>query len=417
MGYTLITWNVRGMGSPAKRHKVLMMLKRRGAHIALLQETHISKGEALKLQKRWRGRIYATEYSAFARGALIWVRAGVPLEVGKSYIDPEGRHVILEVKLNGKDLILGCIYAPNTGQGQYLTDLSGILSLTGVRPKILGGDFNMVADTDMDRSTPPLLGAPIHKVAEGYRVWMNNWGLEDVWRVHHPTEREYSFYSGLHKLHVRLDTVICSAELTHCFIQSEYLSKTVSDHNPLMVMMQSGDTRPAVPLWRLQKEALEDSVFREDLRGEIRNYLGENWNTTETRATEWEALKVVVRGHCIGKSVQIRRMLDKELVEIEDKMRIEELKLGEMDDPEELTGLKTQYNKVLEQVRCHNYKQYISKAHEMEGRASKLLAGLANPEQRGVPLLKMQATGGTLVSTQEEINDVFRDYYRSESVG
>ena len=410
-GYTLITWNVRGMGSPTKRHKVLMMLKRRGVHIAFLQETHIGKGEALKLQKRWRGRIFATEYSAFARGALIWVRAGVPLEVGKAHIDPEGRHVILEVKLNGKDLLLGCIYAPNTGQIQYLAELSAALSLTNASPLVIGGDFNMVADTNLDRSIPPLLGASIHRTAEGFRTWLSNWGLEDVWRVQHPAEREYSYYSGMHKLHVRLDTFMCVAEMARYFKQAEYLSKTVSDHNPLIVKLQIGETRPAVPLWRLQKESLEDPVFREDLRGRIRDYMRENWNTTENRATEWEALKVVVRGYCIGGTVQIKRMLDKELVEIEDKMRVEELKQGETGLSDELTDLKTQYNQVLERVRCHNYKQYISKAHEMEGRASKLLAGLANPEQRGIPLLKIQNAGGTTVSTQEEINEVFRDYY------
>ena len=64
--YVLITWNTRGMGSPAKRQKIYAYLRRRGAHIAYIQETHLAKGEAAKLQSPWRGRVYATETSAFA---------------------------------------------------------------------------------------------------------------------------------------------------------------------------------------------------------------------------------------------------------------------------------------------------------------------------------------------------------------
>ena len=106
MGYKIVTWNVRGMGSPSKRHKILMYLKRRDVHIALLQETHLVDIEVKQLQKRWRGQIYATEYSAFARGALVWVRAGVPFELAAKRIDKEGRYVLLDGKLDGRPLMI-----------------------------------------------------------------------------------------------------------------------------------------------------------------------------------------------------------------------------------------------------------------------------------------------------------------------
>ena len=181
--YVIATWNVRGLGSPSKRQKVYAYMCRRGVQIALLQETHLAQGEAIKLQRRWRGKIYATETSAFARGALIWIRTGTPLEVAETRIDKNGRWVLLRGRLDGQEITLGSIYAPNQGQLTFLQELSLVLREVGTDKMVIGGDFNSVLDIMMDRSTPPLLGAPAHKIAKGLLEWSKHWGLEDVWRV------------------------------------------------------------------------------------------------------------------------------------------------------------------------------------------------------------------------------------------
>ena len=38
-----------------------------GAHIVLIQETHLISVEVTRLQRRWRRQIFATTYSAFAQ--------------------------------------------------------------------------------------------------------------------------------------------------------------------------------------------------------------------------------------------------------------------------------------------------------------------------------------------------------------
>ena len=98
--YTIITWNVRGLGLPALRQKIYAYLHRRVAYIAYIQETYIAKGEAVRLQRRWRRQIFATEASAFARGALIWVLPGMPLETSEVKIDKDGCWVLLRGRLN-----------------------------------------------------------------------------------------------------------------------------------------------------------------------------------------------------------------------------------------------------------------------------------------------------------------------------
>ena len=66
----------------------------------------------MQLQRRWRGQIFATEYSAYARGLLIWVWAGVPFESAGTKIDKGGRYVLVEGRLDRKPLMIASIYAP-----------------------------------------------------------------------------------------------------------------------------------------------------------------------------------------------------------------------------------------------------------------------------------------------------------------
>ena len=50
----IITWNVRGLNNMRKRYGIQAYVKRRGAHVVMLQETHLLKEEGAALQKRWR---------------------------------------------------------------------------------------------------------------------------------------------------------------------------------------------------------------------------------------------------------------------------------------------------------------------------------------------------------------------------
>ena len=133
----VLTWNVRGMNTMKKRYGVQAYVKRRGAQIAMLQETHLLREEGAALQKRWRGRVYHTSYSAFSRGVLIWIRPGVPFQEHRVLIDDAGRYVIVCGRLHGRDVALINIYAPNTDQQKFLDKISGILMTLTEYPMII----------------------------------------------------------------------------------------------------------------------------------------------------------------------------------------------------------------------------------------------------------------------------------------
>ena len=142
----------------------------------MLQETHLTAKEGEALKKRWRGEVYYTAFSAYARGVLIWIRSRVPFQLTESLVDPEGHYVVLVGRLEGRDVVLVNIYAPNVDQGIFFDDISRKLAAFLVCPIILEGTFNCVADPNLDRSHTPLRDSPIHRTARLFSTWQSRWG-------------------------------------------------------------------------------------------------------------------------------------------------------------------------------------------------------------------------------------------------
>lgn len=71
------SWNVRGLGTLAKRAAVFTMLERYGVELVRLQETHLIKHTVQQLQNKKYQCQYHLVYSSYSRGVSVIVRAGV----------------------------------------------------------------------------------------------------------------------------------------------------------------------------------------------------------------------------------------------------------------------------------------------------------------------------------------------------
>uniref|UniRef100_H3B4Y6 Endonuclease/exonuclease/phosphatase domain-containing protein n=1 Tax=Latimeria chalumnae TaxID=7897 RepID=H3B4Y6_LATCH len=168
----------------------------------------------------------------------------------------------------------------------------------------VGGDFNCVLDTSMDRSS--ILTGLTRSAGV---VWeeMEEFGLVEVWRHRHSTSKEYSFHPQVHDSFSRIDLVLLSSSLLHRVESCSYLPRSISGHSPLKVVMD--------PCLNPRFLATEESVTM--VRNLIDEYLVHNSPSSSTTDYVWEALKATLCGHIISHSVAYKNKYRAQLLNLE----------------------------------------------------------------------------------------------------
>lgn len=72
-----ISWNIKGMGHPVKRSKVLTHLKQLKSSIVFLQETHLQIEDHHGLHCSWVGQVFYSEFNSKSRGVAILINKKV----------------------------------------------------------------------------------------------------------------------------------------------------------------------------------------------------------------------------------------------------------------------------------------------------------------------------------------------------
>ena len=68
----------------------------------------------------------------------------------------------------------------------------------------------------------------------------DNLNLVDIWRLKHPTVRDYSFFSPVHKSYSRIDYVLLDSNLLSTVETVTYQPIVISDHAPLSMVLKIG---------------------------------------------------------------------------------------------------------------------------------------------------------------------------------
>ena len=132
INFKIISLNVRGLNSSKKRRKIFKWLHEQTAHCYFLQETFSTEKTVALWQSEWGGKVFYNHGSNHSKGVMILVKPKYQLEVKKCIKDKTGRSIILDTKLENRQLILANIYAPNdiSQQIKFFRDLNIKLSLS-----------------------------------------------------------------------------------------------------------------------------------------------------------------------------------------------------------------------------------------------------------------------------------------------
>lgn len=142
--------------------------------------------------------------------------------------DNHGRLIVLDTKMNGANLVLMNLYAPNdiSQQVQFFQKLMNKLSNYSDESIIINGDFNCsLAELDKIGGKP---------VENKKRV---RYSLQDVWREMNPEKKQFAWRDKAYKVQCRLDyflgiqnlvilpkSAVLSAHQALITVRSNYLS-------------------------------------------------------------------------------------------------------------------------------------------------------------------------------------------------
>uniref|UniRef100_A0A8D2CPZ6 exodeoxyribonuclease III n=1 Tax=Sciurus vulgaris TaxID=55149 RepID=A0A8D2CPZ6_SCIVU len=300
---SIITLNVNGLNSSIKRHRLADWIKNKDPTICCLEETHLIEKDTHRLKVKGWGKTYHAHGLSKKAGVAILISYNVDFKPKLVRRDKEGHFILLKGSINQQDITIINIYAPNSGSSMYVKQILLNFRNQIDHNTIILGDFNTPL-SPLDRSSRQKL----NKETIDLNNTINNLDLTDIYRIYHPTKSEYTFFSTAHGSFSKIDHILCHKANVTKYKKIETLPCILSDHNGLKLEINERvKHRNYSNIWRLNNMLLYDEWITEDIRKEIKKFLGVNENKETSYQNLWDTMKAVLRGKFISWSAFNKR--------------------------------------------------------------------------------------------------------------
>lgn len=412
----LTSINAKGLNIPEKRRILLGDLKRHRAQIAFVQETHFRSNNVPSLKNRDFPTVYhSTNPEAKTKGVSILIARTVPWTLIDSKIDTLGRYVILKGKLGQNTVTLVALYGPTSGQASFLRRILSILDSFSEGVQIIGGYFNFVPDPLMD-SSKRVPGTPRPAYKQIGRL-LNLSQLIDVWRLIHPTEKDYSFYSNPHGSYSHIDYFLLRHRDLPILKSATIGNITWSDHAPVSISVALLEDRPFVPgVWRLNESLLHDPSVKADVLRELDGFFATNATPEMDPLLVWEAHKPVIRGIFIKHGARIKKERASTLTALLGELESLERRHKLSPDPSVWAALTSV------RLRIRSWHLFQAQAslsrcrkvfYETGDKCGRTLANALKKQRLQTYVPRISVGGGKFANLPKYIAAAFRGFYKS----
>ena len=405
---------VRGLRGE-KRYTIFRWAIEKKYDICMLQETYCTPEFTNQFKRGWKGSVYhSCSNSHHSRGVCILLREGLQAEVINTYSDKQGRFLLLNIKIQGRELCIVNVYAPNTcsNRSAFFKDIKKLIDAHACSKAnlIIGGDFNTVLH-ETDRAIPR---ADTSSVT--LRHLMAQFSLEDIWRKLNPQKIEYSYIDPqIRASHSRIDFWLISQNLVDDCINSYISPCPAPDHKSVTVELRVTCKIRGKGYWKLNNKHLEDPLFVEGVKQLISKAI-KDYKECVTKSMLWEYIKRSVKEFAIKFSVMIAR--DKNLKENELLERINKIDSrmnrsyneNDRDDRQIAQHELTQIYK--EKAKGYQVRSRAKWVEEGE-KSSKYFANLERARQESNCIDSLKDKTGQVVTDDKSILSVSKDFYAS----
>ena len=220
--------------------------------------------------------------------------------------DDEGRLLVIDVNYEGHNFILCNVYAPTKDKMDkqliFLTLLRNHLENHLDKELILGGDFNVCIDPDIDKTGGTEENQSVY--AKEIVSLQEEFGLSDVWRVRNPTVKRYTrrdrTRAGL--VQSRLDFWLISTQLEQKVLKTDVLPGRRSDHSLITLKIEviPGE-KHGRGFWKMNTSLLKDRAYLDQTRKLI-EICKQKYRDLDDKRLLWDVMKCEIRADTISYS-------------------------------------------------------------------------------------------------------------------
>ena len=317
--------NVRGLGSKLKRDQVFHWLKEQNKSIYLLQETHLNVQDKSKWENEWEYKSFFSGNKTNSEGVCILLNKLFACDI-TDYTDIiPGRLHAIGIKIDDKLLKIINIYGPNSDDISLFDKLHTYIAENEDSDFIIGGDFNTVLNTDIDKRNG--LTGTHNKCRDAIKNIIDIHNIADIWRIQHPDAKKYTWHSS-HKppIFCRLDYFLISNNLINSIKNSTIKPGYKTDHSFIALSIDF-DKLPRGPgYFKFNNSLLLDTEFKNKIKTSISETVLLNNETNPN--TLWDVIKGNIRNETIKFSTNKKRnelitenKLNKEIEDLEIKIQ------------------------------------------------------------------------------------------------
>ena len=304
INFKLLSLNARGIRSFEKRKALFGWLMKDKSDICFLQESY-STPEVEKIWKsQWKGELFFSHGTEHSKGVLILIKNSLEFELKTLKVDQNGRFIILEANVQDHPFLLINLYAPNktNEQSTFFEEISeelDNLSLAVDCNIVIGGDFNVIFDPDLDGNG----GNPKRKESVKCidNMCLTN-DLIDIWRIRNPNVKRFTWRQKTPVIQRRLDFWLVSNGMQEDIDNVDVIPSLKSDHSAIVLSINGIENSPRGPsFWKLNSSLLDDKEYVSLINMKYPLWNDEFKDVTDPRLF-WDLMKYRIRQESISYS-------------------------------------------------------------------------------------------------------------------
>ena len=260
--------NAQGLGDKEKRKDLINLLKSKKYSVCMLQDTHFNENEENYIRSQWGYECYFSSFNSQSRGVVTFINNTFDFKLNNVDRDHNGNFLLLNCKICDRDVTLINIYGPNRDTPGFYEDIKEKMLKYENSFFILGGDFNMVLNPEIDSynyvqvNNPNARNSVINMMAEN--------GLIDCWREENLETSQFTWFRRNPIKKARLDFFLISENLFTDIVETKIVPGYRTDHSMILISLEFGKFKKGTSYWKFNNSLLRDKKYISEIKAIIK---------------------------------------------------------------------------------------------------------------------------------------------------